>query len=341
MATDLTTFGVDEEDTHTGRLAFLMSHQGYIFQDRGNSSLFLLSQPGRRGLEDLAPGMNHFVDNTNLHRLPTLCTGALVAYCEHGFKPIQAIYSKYGRGPELENWDLCVTIFHNLRKTLLCKCRIEGSFIFVLSDEVISHSSTDSFQLRFLNLINQSTIASDGSFECSIHGPDIPVPYQSFDDRLMSLYKGACSDASEKIIESTDPSSHFGKGHLCGSARPIRPILSQDSSHVYDIWKTEAVDIINQVTNHPHQVLVKRYKAGVNVSTSRVNAVSYSTSCASIFEHASMRDDDGDESDAGSGVSDLSSELYPRRTDCKTFRSMQKDLSLLNPNIHIQAKRAL
>ena len=289
MTFEVRLFEADVEDIGTTDNNTIMAYQGYVFQqvETCKSDLMLHYTPGRRGLEDLTSDLVHFIDNTNLHCLPSKCSGTLVAYSDVSFHPNQATLANFNG---VRRWHLCVVVRHTLESTILCKCSIDNGTISVYSDHIIRHTFGDTFQLRYLNVITSLSLASDGYFECSIHGPDIPVPFSSFDEKLQVLYHQPPTGAIEPkdLFNCPVLSDHFGGANKHVGVRPIR------TKSFGDDLEGNKKTLVRNVTNYPLKKPSQKSTIGVNVSTSRSNAHSYFVSRASILDFPTQADQESE-----------------------------------------------
>ena len=153
-----------------------------IFSLMASSSQLKCTEIKERDKTSLDLPLPSFIDNTNLHSLPSNCTGVLVAY------------RLRIKGPH----NLGIILFLHPRCTLIVPCHAEiiipDTCNYVLSGvekiETISINEKTFLYIDYLNRITKRTRSKqDGFIESSTDGPDCIMSFQQFPKEYQIVIK--------------------------------------------------------------------------------------------------------------------------------------------------------
>lgn len=199
-----------------------------------------------------------FVENTNLHNLPSRCTGVLVAYSPHHQKASKLEITQL-------RWFLGTVISHTYDKTVIAPTNVNpesfGRDMTIVDDEKSLSSThyqintecpvvfnTFQFHIRYLNAVTHK----NDSDECyhistSILGPDrvpisasIRIAAKKFQESNPLLPDGILTIAINKVIRSHGLLGvlyQYKKGmrDSCSSKKFSRNTMAQIGTHVVEI----------------------------------------------------------------------------------------------------------
>ena len=171
-------------------------------------------------ITSLNPRRVFFVENNNVHSLPTHCTGVLVAFSPH----VKRISNEYDI-VEHHNWFLGTIIFHCYEKTVIAPTEIKLDYFKELNDSKCQKNieydikvdravlfNTGEFKLRYLNAVQHLTLSGYPFIHASVHGPD-SVPRTSSMKKLIQEHRSSVHCLLPEGI-SVIPTSHIRKSAL-------------------------------------------------------------------------------------------------------------------------------
>ena len=130
--------------------------------------------------------INHFLENTNLHKLNRQCFGTLIAYS----------FDDKRSNHESKQWYLGILLLLHPMNTIIAKCKFDNKVpknsntIYLLETPLVQFvcfKQNDRLCIKYLNRIsNHSIQSSDGFIESSISGPDIPYQISDLSPDLKS-----------------------------------------------------------------------------------------------------------------------------------------------------------
>ena len=191
-------------------------------KQNGNLKNKLQAHITRRRIKitSLNPRRVFFVENNNVHSLPTHCTGVLVAFSPH----VKRISNEYDI-VEHHNWFLGTIIFHCYEKTVIAPTEIKLDYFKELNDSKCHKNieydikvdcavlfNTGEFKLRYLNAVQRLTLSGYPFIHASVHGPD-SVPRTSSMKKLIQEHRSSVHCLLPEGI-SVVPTSHIRKSAL-------------------------------------------------------------------------------------------------------------------------------
>ncbi len=201
-----------------------------------------------------------FIDNVNLHKLPSHGFGSLVAISQNRFHKCtnDSISTTI-------KWEIAVLLHLDIRKTITCPCSFVDRVIKIHFKKMRDyHYFQSPFQIRYLNQIGDwSTASDDGYIECNVHGPDIVLQkaglssniFQGLKTKKQSLkpiFKTESPQYTERNIENVSrkhPNSFMSlKASSTGRSRKYKT-TSTMSSRTYNV-NLNTVDNFQEIELH-------------------------------------------------------------------------------------------
>jgi hypothetical protein len=165
----------------------------------------------------------HFIVNTNLHRLPSACTSALIAYTDLNITCEKVRSKKEG----CHVWNLGIILFHHMKKTIIVPVTVESNKISGSTKFLFNHSKYEEFDynrkrvsIRFLNIIGQKnkTLTADGIVHMKVDGPDTIKSFPIKQKHVFILRSCRKKYLNHVKVSSLDPSLgsnyYLEKSHL-------------------------------------------------------------------------------------------------------------------------------